>query len=191
MPSPPSQHKRLILSVLLKLLILLGLLIGSIPFVSSLFLADSDEDKVLKHFSAHDISALERGGIQKIKQPSFEVWVYYRTLQDIEQIKTMPHDLLRDPLSKLSQQPSDMLPEFRSLNKDYFVFVPNESLKQCQVQPDQSTSGHNGFSELCYRGFFDTAGRALTAHGSQQQKNLKVPAYQWRDEKTLLLDRRL
>ena len=191
MPSPPSQNKRLILSVLLKLLILTGLLIFSVPFIASLFQADSDEDDVLKHISAHDISALEHGEIHKIKQLSFEVWVYYRTPEDIEQINSMQHHFLRDPQSKLSQTPPDMLPEFRSLNKDYFVFIPYETQKQCQVQPDLLPSGQNGFSEVCYRGFFDTAGRALAAHGGHEQKNLPVPPYEWRDEKTLLLDRRL
>ena len=163
----------------------------SIPFVGSMFQVDSNgAGDALKHYSAYDISGLSRGEIKKIKQFSSEVWVYYRTLQDIEQINTMHHDILRDPQSQHSQQPAEMLPKFRSLNKDYFVFIPFETQKQCQVQPDRLPSGHNGFSEGCYRGFFDAAGRALALGGHREQKNLIVPPYQWQDEKTLLLDRR-
>lgn len=166
----------------------------SIPFVGSLFQANIYfEDNEQQHYLAYDISNLARGEVKKLKRFSSEVWVYYRTPDDIRQIKAMQYEMLRDPLSNHSQQPPGMLPDFRSLNTDYFVFIPFESRKQCQVQLDQLPTGQNGFSEVCYRGYFDTAGRALASHGHQEQENLSVPSYQWQDgqdEKTLLLDRR-
>jgi Rieske Fe-S protein len=191
MASPPSKNKRRVLSVVLKLLILTGIVIFSIPFIASLYKSDPNaagQDR--GHYLAHNVSHLSRGELIKIKSFSSEVWVYHRTLDDIEQIKVMPAELFRDPLSRQSQQPSDLLPAFRSHNKNYFVFIPFETQKQCQVQLEQMPSGHNGFNEVCYRGVFDTAGRALKSHGHPMQHNLSVPAHIWQDENTLLLDRR-
>lgn len=191
MASPPSQHKRRVLAVVLKLLILMGIVIFSIPFISSLYQNDPNQTgKNRQHYVAQNVSNLPRGELIKIKSFSSEVWVYHRTQEDIAHINEMSVQLLRHPSSKLGQQPPNLLPGFRSLNKNYFVFIPFESQKQCQVQLDKMPSGHNGFVEVCYRGVFDTAGRALKSYGHRMQHNLSVPAHLWQDEYTLLLDRR-
>jgi len=192
MASPPSQNKRRVLSVVLKLLILTSIVLFSLPFIASLYKSEpGSSEESFEHYRSVNLSGLGRGTLLKIKGYSTEVWVYRRSLDDIEQIKLMPEQLFRDPLSHQSQQPPDLLPRFRSYHQDYFVFIPLESQKQCQVLLDQILSGHNGFNEVCYRGVFDTAGRALKAHGHRQQLNLSVPAHRWQDKDTLLLDRRL
>lgn len=176
-----SNPRRLYLKVTLKLLLLLGLGLAAIPFIASLRHADTDSVNGLNNpwTVEVDLSRLVAGQLHRVPWPGGEVWIYARTPHEIQALKTSATEPLRDPDSRHSQQPVGASNSYRSLKPEYFVFLPRETRRGCQVQQIQLQAAITGYAEACYGARFDSAGRILKGSGQSDQHNLSVPPHEF------------
>ena len=172
-----SNKRREILSGLMKLLFFIGFVFLSIPFVSTFTSSDIEEKQKssTRWVITSPISELVDGEIKKFNWSGGLVWVYVRSTEDIQSLKNKSN-LLRDRLSVKSDQPDNMEDSFRSSNKKYFVFVPQENKKGCQVRLNKENE-NTVFSEPCFSAKYDSAGRIFENSGHVQQTNLAVPEH--------------
>jgi len=176
MPNP----RHLYLRVTLKLLLLIGLGLAAIPFIASLRHGGSDLGDPRNPWIVEvDLSGLEAGQIHAVPWPGGEVWIHYRTQQDIQYLQTIATDSLRDPASEQSDQPGTISNDSRSLRPEYFVFLPRETRRGCQVQQIELQAGLTAYSEACFGARFDNAGRILKHSGQPDQHNLTVPPHEF------------
>jgi len=175
MPELNSVKRRQILSGLMKLLVFIGLIFISIPFISSFSSNSIDEkQKATSHWVITiPVSDLVEGEIKPLSWSGGLVWVYTRTANDILSLKQISSSL-RDVSSAKSDQPDEMKNNFRSANETFFVFIPQENKRQCQVRLN-SSSENSLFSEPCFNAKYDAAGRIFEKSGHTDQKNLAVP----------------
>jgi len=175
-----SNPRRLYLKVTLKVLLLLGLGLAAIPFITSLRHAENDAVNVSNPWYVEvDLSRLVPGQLQSVPWPGGEVWIYVRTQREIQTLQTAETPRLRDPDSRHSQQPAAASNAYRSLKPEYFVFLPRETRRGCQIQQIQLPTGINGYAEACYGARFDNAGRIFKDSGQPDQHNLTVPPHEF------------
>lgn len=171
--------RRLYLKVSLKLLLLVGLGLAAIPFIASLRHADNAPGKETNPWYVEvDLTRLIPGQVQSVSWPGGEVWIYARTPQEIQALQAAETHALRDPDSRMSQQPPAASNVYRSLKPEYFVFLPRETRRGCQVQQIE-LAGMTGFAEACYGARFDNAGRIFKDSGQAEQHNLTVPPHEF------------
>lgn len=183
-----SNARRLYLRVTLKLLILVGLGLAAIPFIASLQHAGDDTgDASNPWFVEVDLSRLAEGQVLSVPWPGGEVWIHRRTRQDIQYLHEIARDSLQDPASSQSDQPDILRTGFRSFRPEYFVFLPRETLRGCQVQQIELQAGITGYSEACYGARFDSAGRILKGSGQVDQHNLSIPPHEFSGPTSLRL----
>jgi ubiquinol-cytochrome c reductase iron-sulfur subunit len=176
MPNP----RRLYLRVALKLLLLLGFILAAIPFIASLRHVENGSEEISNPWYVEvDFARLQPGQWQSVSWPGGEVWIYARTPREIEVLQAAETKRLRDPDSRNSQQPAAARNVYRSLRPDYFVVLPRESRRGCQVQQIQLQEGINGYSEACFGARFDNAGRIFIDSGQADQRNLTVPPHEF------------
>ena len=175
-----SSPRRLYLKVALKLLLLVGLGLAAVPFITSLQRADHETSEDSNPWYAEvDLTGLAPGQWQSVAWPGGEVWIYARTPREMKALQMAELDRLRDPDSHFSQQPAAARNSYRSLKPEYFVVLPRESRRGCQVQQIQLQAGINGYTEACYGARFDNAGRIFKDSGDVDQRNLSVPPYEF------------
>jgi ubiquinol-cytochrome c reductase iron-sulfur subunit len=175
-----SNPRRLYLKVTLKLLLLLGLGLAAIPFIASLRHSDNQSlNETNPWYVEVDLSRLVPGQWQSVPWPGGEVWIYARTPREIQALQTAEARRLRDPDSRYSLQPAAVSNAYRSLQPDYFVFLPRETRRGCQVQQIELQAGINGYTEACYGARFDNAGRIFKDSGQPDQHNLTVPPHEF------------
>lgn len=177
MPELASLKRRQILSGLMKLLVFIGLIFISIPFISS-FSSDSIEEK--QAASSHwiltlSVSDLARGELKKLHWSGGNVWVYSRSESDLKSLQ-INDSSLRDARSTNSDQPEQLKNHMRSENKLYFVFIPRENKRGCQVRLNTEQENVR-FTEPCYGAKYDAAGRIFEKSGHKEQQNLSVPEH--------------
>lgn len=176
-PSPVSLKRRQVLSGLMKLLALIGLAFLSIPFISSFSSNEIDEKQrassawVIKH----PVTDFTQGKVTVLNWSGGVVWVYARTENNISWLNKNDVEL-RDALSKQSDQPEQMRNNFRSASEKYFVFIPQENKKGCQVRLSE-TGEKVLFTEPCFSAKYDAAGRIFKNSGHQDQRNLSIPEH--------------
>jgi len=177
-----SFNRRQVLSGLMKLLVFIGLAFVSIPFISS-FSSSEISDKQnssTRWVIQHPVSDFSEGQITVLNWVGGVVWVYQRSAKDIELLKNL-NATLRDPMSAKSDQASNMKPFLRSADERYFVFIPKENKRQCQVRfiepHENEDSSIKKFREPCYGAFYDAAGRVFKNSGEPEQQNLAVPKH--------------
>ncbi|MFK5914527.1 MAG: hypothetical protein QM484_09135 [Woeseiaceae bacterium] len=172
-----SISRRKILSGLMKLLFFIGFIFLTIPFISTFTTNELSEKK---NSSTHwiietPVADLAAGELSTFHWSGGLVWVYARTSKEIEALKTQQY-LLHDAMSMKSDQPDSMRTNLRSSDEKYFVFIPHENKRSCQVslkqEPDQTL-----FSEPCFNSKYDVAGRRFKNSGHQAQQNLSVPKH--------------
>jgi len=172
-----SLKRRQILSGLMKLLGFVGLAFLSVPFISSFSTSEIDEKQ--KTTSAwvikYPVADLALAKVTALNWSGGVVWVYARTEKNILFLKQREEDLL-DAHSSQSDQPKQMKNHFRSHDEKYFVFIPQENKKGCQVILNDDAEGVL-FSEPCFSAKYDGAGRIFKNSGHQDQKNLAVPEH--------------
>jgi ubiquinol-cytochrome c reductase iron-sulfur subunit len=177
------------------ILILIGFAFALVPFVRFLISGnDLDSENENGASLRVDLADLKPGHIRKLKLLNWPVWVYHRTPENIAAIHYNEHQL-KDYMSNESQQPADARNPLRSLKPNFFVFVPLETKRHCQVrfaeqneftQPGQDWAG--GFVEPCYGSRYDLAGHIFRDSGHREQRNLRVPNYRFTDTKTIRID---
>ncbi len=175
--SPASLKRRHVLSGLMKLLGLIGLAFLSVPFISSFSSNEIDEKQ--RASSAwvidHPVADFTPGKVTVLNWSGGVVWVYARTKNNILWLNKNDVEL-RDALSKQSDQPEQMRNNFRSASEKYFVFIPRENKKGCQVRLSDA-SEKELFTEPCFSAKYDAAGRIFKNSGHQDQINLSIPEH--------------
>jgi len=175
-----SDARRLYLKVTLKLMLLVGLGLAAIPFIASLrHAADEAGNTNNPWYVEVDVSRLMPGQLHSVPWPGGEVWIYARTPQEIQALQSAATHALRDPDSRQSQQPVAASNAYRSLKPEYFVVLPRETRRGCQVQQIALSAGMSGFREACYGAKFDNAGRIFRDSGQADQHNLTVPPHEF------------
>ncbi len=175
--SPASLKRRQVLSGLMKLLGLIGLAFLSIPFISSFSTNEINEKQrassvwVIKH----PVTGFTQGKVTALNWSGGVVWVYARTENNISWLNKNDVEL-RDALSKQSDQPEQMRNNFRSYSEKYFVFIPLENKRGCQVSLNDDREKAL-FSEPCFSAKYDAAGRIFKNSGHQDQINLSIPEH--------------
>ncbi len=180
--------RRLYLKVALKLLLLAGLGLASIPFIASLHHRDTGTREAVNPWYVEvDLAPLVPGQWQSVAWPGGEVWIYARTPREIAALQTTDPSRLRDPDSRQSQQPAAARNAHRSLRPEYFIVIPRETRRGCQVQQVQLEAEINGYTEACYGARFDNAGRIFVTSGQAEQRNLTVPPHEYLSDSRLRL----
>ena len=183
-----SSVRRLYLRVTLKLLLLVGLGLAAIPFIASLQHTGGDSAENSNPWVVVvDLADLQAGQIRSVTWPGGEVWVHHRTRQGIRYLQLTATDSLRDPASLHSNQPTAVKNSYRSFRPEYFVFLPRETRRGCQVQQIELQDGITGYSEACYGARFDNAGRVFKHSGQSDQHNLPVPPHEFSSPTVLRL----
>lgn len=181
-----ASTRRTALEFVLKILVLVGLVALSIPFIVSLDTDQTGESTALTPWHVEvDWSTIQPGSYRVINWPrQQEVWIYRRHQYDLGQLRNADESRLRDPLSRSSQQPPALPHPWRSLHPDIFVFLPYETTRGCRLRFDAE---QHQFIDLCHGARFDTAGRVLRGRGLDSQRNLVVPNYELTGDNSLRL----
>lgn len=169
------MKRRLLLSRVIKLLVIIGFVFLLTPFLLSLS-PDSNDNKQNKsvHWVVNlPVADLDVGKIKKVSWSGGVVWVYARSTADLESLKDRD-ELLKDSLSEESDQPDKMKTQYRSADKSYFVFIPLENIRSCQVRLITDAISPR-FTEPCYGSTYDAAGRIFSKRSHSKQLNLAVP----------------
>lgn len=131
-----------------------------------------------------DISKLEPGQLIRVLWRGKPVWVLRRTRQELDRLATLDEDVLRDPLSKESDQPKAAANLSRALKPEIFVAVGVCTHLGCaptfrpDVAPaDLGPDWPGGFFCPCHGSRFDMAGRVFK--GVPAPKNLDIPPYKY------------
>ena len=175
-------NKRLLLVRLYKLFLLICFLGLLSPFLLSLtvFIGNSEKEVIDKWVVSVPLINLSSGKIHELPWSGGLYWVYKRTDKDISSLKGIhsqhSNSSLRDAASKYSDQPVNMANNSRSANEYYFVFVPLESKRACQVRLYDDEPNIK-FIEPCFGSKYDAAGRVFKESGHKDQKNLSVPMH--------------
>ena len=164
-----------------------GALCALTPFVSSLLpsasaLASGAPIEV-------DLSKLMPGQQATVEWRGKPVWIIRRT-QDMLKHLDDDRELLRDPDSLVTQQPSYAQNKFRSINPEYLVLVGICTHLGCspKYKPTINELGPDwpgGFYCPCHGSTFDLAGRVFK--DVPAPINLEVPPYRFLNDHTLVI----
>jgi len=156
-----------------------GLVLASIPFLSSL--KPSARAQALGAPVEVPVSALEPGAMVRVIWRGKLVYVVRRDKEMLARLSKTT-DLLRDPDSTVvAQQPEYAVNEYRSVRPEYLVIEGScthlgcAPLPQFQVGPTDDWFG--GFFCPCHGSRFDLAGRVYK--GVPAPTNLRVPPYRF------------
>lgn len=181
------NRRRLYLTRILKLMTLLGAVFISIPFISQVTHDEHAQGRVRDAWEVEiDLRELEPGQFLNIDDwPGGPVSAYRRTDYEIRALQ-QPNPGLLDPDSRDSRQPPSMGNPTRSQKPEYFVFIPQETQRQCRVryipadkQPKADIEWYGGFSDPCLGSLYDSAGRIYAGYREAAQQNLTVPPYRF------------
>ncbi|MEQ8207226.1 MAG: ubiquinol-cytochrome c reductase iron-sulfur subunit [Woeseia sp.] len=156
-----------------------GLVLASIPFLSSL--KPSARAQALGAPVEVPVSALEPGAMVRVIWRGKLVYVVRRDKEMLARLSKTT-ELLRDPDSTVvEQQPEYAVNEYRSVRPEYLVIEGScthlgcAPLPQFQVGPTDDWFG--GFFCPCHGSRFDLAGRVYK--GVPAPTNLRVPPYRF------------
>lgn len=136
-----------------------------------------------------DLSKMEPGQQVTVEWRGKPVWIIRRTQEMLKHLEG--HDeRLRDPESKVDQQPVYAINKFRSIKPEYLVLVGVCTHLGCspKYKPDEHELGPDwpgGFFCPCHGSSFDLAGRVFK--GAPAPINLEVPPYHFVDEHTIII----
>lgn len=165
---------------LTKLLLGIGLVLLAIPFIASVLPPSTGPGtRPTPWDRTHDLTTLAAGDILRLDGPTGPVWVLRRGKEDLRELEALG-PRLRDPDSRQSRQPAAARTPWRSLDPEFFVFVPRETRRACQVREAVATARWPaGLDEACEGARFDRAGRIFSDSGHPEQENLTVPPHRY------------
>ncbi len=164
-----------------------GVLAGSIPLIASMLPSESVKAaggpirvKVDKMKPGDQLTVLWRG------KP---IWIIRRDEKMLATLDSMTNQL-RDPLSKMDQQPEYARNEYRSRKKEFLVMVGICTHLGCAptYRPDPGgvdADWKGGFFCSCHGSKFDLAGRVFK--GVPAPINLEVPPYVFLSDNELMI----
>jgi ubiquinol-cytochrome c reductase iron-sulfur subunit len=165
----------------------IGALFASVPFISSWW--PSARTQALGSPVTVDISHLEPGAIMTVVWRGKPIWIVHRTPAMLATLKT-DTNLLRDPDSKVDQQPNYADNEYRSIKPEYLILVgicthlgciPNYKPQLHQLGP----TWPGGFYCPCHGSMYDLAGRVFK--NVPAPINLQVPPYHFLNDTTIII----
>jgi ubiquinol-cytochrome c reductase iron-sulfur subunit len=166
-----------------------GAIGAAVPFVASW--NPSAKAKAAGAPVKASIGKLQPGQRMTVEWRGKPVWVIRRTQEMLDNIEKLK-DELRDPESKVPQQPEYIKGVFRSSRPEYAIIVGICTHLGCspqfipEVKPqefDQNWVG--GFFCPCHGSRFDLAGRVFK--GVPAPKNLEIPPYKYLDDATIVV----
>jgi len=166
-----------------------GVIATAVPFVSSF--KPSARAQALGAPIEVDVSKLEVGALLKVEWRGHPIYILHRSE---EMIASLGKDasLLRDPMSKDSEQPSYATNEHRSIKPAYLVLEGVCTHLGCAPMPrfevapaDLGPQWPGGFLCPCHGSKFDLAGRVFA--GVPAPTNLGVPPYRYINDNTILI----
>ncbi len=138
-----------------------------------------------------DFSKLEMGALLRVKWRGKPVWIVRRSKEMLDSLPAL-NDVLLDPNSDESDQPSYCKNEQRSQKTEYFVGVGICTHLGCsptyrpEVAPaDLGADWKGGFFCPCHGSRFDLAGRVYA--GVPAPLNLVIPPHQYLSDTNLLI----
>jgi ubiquinol-cytochrome c reductase iron-sulfur subunit len=137
------------------------------------------------------VSKLEVGALLKVEWRGHPIYILHRSDDMIASLKK-DTALLRDPLSKDSEQPPYAANEHRSIRPAYLVLEGVCTHLGCAPMPrfevapaDLGPQWPGGFLCPCHGSKFDLAGRVFA--GVPAPTNLGVPPYRYINDNTILI----
>jgi ubiquinol-cytochrome c reductase iron-sulfur subunit len=166
-----------------------GVIATAVPFVSSF--KPSARAQALGAPIEVDVSKLEVGALLKVEWRGHPIYILHRSDQMIASLGK-DTSLLRDPMSKDSEQPSYATNEHRSIKPAYLVLEGVCTHLGCAPMPrfevapaDLGPQWPGGFLCPCHGSKFDLAGRVFA--GVPAPTNLGVPPYRYINDNTILI----
>ncbi len=161
----------------------------AVPFISSM--QPSARAQAAGAPVEADFSKLEPGSKVTVEWRGKPVWIVRRTEQALKDLPTLD-DKLRDPESKVDQQPIYCQNEYRSIKPEYLITVGICTHLGCsptyrpEIAPaDLGPEWKGGFFCPCHGSTFDLAGRVY--QGVPAPTNLVVPPYMYLDETRVVI----
>ena len=164
------QNRRLLFSVIIKLLTFSGLILLIVVFVNSLFSSNeiiNINNKEELPNAVLDISEMYKGQIKTVRWNNKEVAVLLR--QFPEKLGEI------DKVSLVESHHPSIKPQLRSVKPEYFVYYNIGDSKNC---PLYYAAGI--FKDVCSSNRFDEAGRDIKAN--LQSYMLEVPPHHFEKE---------
>ncbi|CAK0759783.1 Ubiquinol-cytochrome c reductase iron-sulfur subunit [Gammaproteobacteria bacterium] len=166
-----------------------GTVAALVPFISSM--QPSAKDQAVGAPIEVDISKLEPGQMMTVEWRGKPVWILRRTKEIIDNLGTL-NDVLRDPKSESSTQPTYAANQHRSINPEYLVVIGVCTHLGCApiFRPDLAPLDlgpiwKGGFFCPCHGSRFDLAGRVF--EGVPALLNLEVPPYYYLDKTRIIV----
>jgi hypothetical protein len=186
------MNKKKLLSRLVYLTAIIGLIFAAVPFVNSLNPGEKAKNDA---WVKCDLSELQEGEIMQCGLAE----VYKRT--EIDKLSVSKYaSFLEDRESKNSGQPEDLKNEWRSSDKNYFVYRPWAPIRGCKIEfmkagllqnwePPEAVAMKNlpYYFERCEGRAWDMSGRLYHREGYPPEKNLIVPKTKWVSESLMFI----
>ena len=166
-----------------------GVIATAVPFVASF--KPSARAQALGAPIEVDVSKLEVGALLKVEWRGHPIYILHRSEEMIASL-SKDASLLRDPMSKDSDQPSYATNEHRSIKPAFLVLEGVCTHLGCAPMPrfevapaDLGPQWPGGFLCPCHGSKFDLAGRVF--QGVPAPTNLGVPPYRYINDNTILI----
>lgn len=189
MSNAPVDHgRRRFLTIATSVVGGVGAVGVAVPFIASW--NPSERAKQAGAAVTADISKLEVGQLIRVEWRGKPVWIVKRPQEMLDQL-AKHEDKLRDPDSKVEQQPGYATNRYRSIKPEILVAVgicthlgcsPTYIPTDFAVQVEGVTSG---FFCPCHGSKFDMAGRVF--QNVPAPTNLQIPPYMYIDDSTILI----
>lgn len=165
----------------------MGLAAAAVPFIVSMMPSKAAE--AVSGPIKVDLSKMKPGEQLTVMWRKKPIWIIRRTKESLENLKKLV-STLRDPHSRVKQQPAYARNDYRSINPEYLVLVGLCTHLGCvpTYRPDVggvAPDWPGGFFCSCHGSKFDMAGRVYK--GVPAPINLEVPPYSFIDKHTILI----
>jgi len=164
-----------------------GVAAAGIPFIASMLPSEAAE--AAGEPVTVDISKMKPGDQLTVVWRGRPVWIVRRTSEDLAELSKIDN-LLRDPNSKIEQQPPYAQNEYRSIKPEFLVVVGICTHLGCTptYRPEPKaidTTWPGGFFCTCHGSKFDLAGRVFK--GVPAPINLEIPPYVFLSDEEILI----
>jgi ubiquinol-cytochrome c reductase iron-sulfur subunit len=166
-----------------------GAAFATVPFIASW--SPSERARAAGAPVEVDVSKIEPGQMVTVTYRKKAMYIVHRTPEMIESLAG--HDAtLKDAASASSEQPTYATNATRAARADFLVVegtcthlgcLPKARFEKAMAELGADWPG--GFFCPCHGSRFDMAGRVFD--GSPASKNLRIPVYSFRDDKSLVI----
>ncbi len=166
-----------------------GAAFAAVPFIASW--SPSERARAAGAPVEVDVSKIEPGQMVTVTYRKKAMYIVHRTPEMIGSLAG--HDgRLKDAASKDSEQPAYAANATRAVRPDFLVLEGTCTHLGClpkprfeKAMPELGADWPGGFFCPCHGSRFDLAGRVF--EGSPASKNLRIPAYSFPNESTLVI----